>query len=99
MERKKVFTFAGAAAGVALVAWLGYQRWHDTVRQTPDWKDPQQPVEGTGGMPANGVPAAPSPTAAWYAVRPGSPGLMQAGSRIRRVYAGNLVDDPESLVR
>jgi len=98
MTRKRALTVAAVAAGVAVAAWLGYQHRHEIWRKTPAWTDPQQPVEGTAGMPANGLPAVPSPTAAWAAVRPGTP-HMQAGSRIRRTYAGNLVDDPESLVR
>jgi hypothetical protein len=51
-----------------------------------------------GGQPANNLPAVASPLASWMAVRPGTP-HMRAGSNIRRTYAGNLVDDPESLVR
>lgn len=98
MERKKALTIAAVAAGVAVAAWLGFQHRHEEWRKTPDWNDPQQPVEGTGGMPANNLPAAPTPTAAWAAVRPGTP-HMTAGSRVRRTYPGNLVDDPESLVR
>lgn len=98
MTRNRALTIAGVAAGAALVAWLAFQHKHEIWRKTPDWTDPQQPVEGTAGQPANNLPAVPSPTAAWNAVRPGTP-HMRAGSRVIRTYPGNLVDDPESLVR
>lgn len=98
MTRKQALTVAAVAAGVAVAAWLGYQHRHEIWRRTPDWNDPQQPVEGTAGEPAANLPAVASPTASWAAVRPGTP-HMTAGSRIRRTYAPNLVDDPESLVR
>lgn len=98
MDRKTGLITAGAVAGAAVAAFVIVQRRHVAQRSTPDWKDPGQPVEGTGGEPANGLPLAPSPAASWNAVRPGSPRL-QAGSRIMREYAPTLVDDPESLVR
>lgn len=98
MERRTALTVAAVAAGAAVAVWLGYQHRHEIFRRTPAWNDPQQPVEGTAGQPANNLPAVPSPLAAWAAVRPGTP-HMTAGSRIRRTYSGNLVDDPESLVR
>lgn len=99
MNRRDAIITAGAVAGAAVAVAVFIQRRHEAKRRTPDWKDPQQPVEGTGGLgEASGLPLAPSPVASWLAVRPGSP-RMQAGSHIMRSYAGNLVDDPESLVR
>jgi hypothetical protein len=98
MTRRQIIMGVAAAAGAAAAAvWLVQQR-HVAKRTTPDWKDPQQPVEGTGGQPAEGLPGLPSPAAAWNAVRPGSP-RMGAGSVVMRQYGANLVDDPESLVR
>lgn len=98
MTRRHAIMVAAAAAGAAVAAvWLVQQR-HVANRTTPDWNDPQQPVDGTGGQPAEGLPLAPSPAASWNAVRPGSP-RISAGSRIMRTYTANLVDDPESLVR
>lgn len=99
MERKKLLVTLGALAGGAAVVVFMLQRGHDRARQTPAWNDPQQPVEGTAGQPSADAPAlAPSPAAAWNAVRPGS-ARLQAGAVIRRTYAATLVDDPESLVR
>lgn len=98
MDRKHILMALGAAAGAAAaLVWLVQQR-HEAQRRTPDWKDPGQPVEGTGGQPADGLPMAPSPVASWNAVRPGSPRLG-AGSVVMRHYAPSLLDDPESLVR
>lgn len=98
MTRQHGLIAAGAVAGAAVAAfWLVQQR-HVAQRSTPDWNDPQQPVEGTGGQPADGLPLAPSPVASWNAVRPGSP-RMDGGTRIMRTYSPTLVDDPESLVR
>lgn len=98
MTRRQIIIAVAAGVGAAAAAvWLVQQR-HQAGRRTPDWRDPGQPVEGTGGQPAQGLPLAPSPAASWNAVRPGSPRLG-AGSVIMRTYAGNLVDDPESLVR
>lgn len=98
MERKHALVGLGAVAGAAAVVFIMIQRGHAKARQTPDWNDPQQPVEGVGGQPANGLPLAPSPAASWNAVRPGSP-RMGAGSVVMRNYAPSLLDDPESLVR
>jgi hypothetical protein len=98
MQRKHALIVLGAVAGAAAVVIVVMQRRHEHVRSTPDWRDPGQPVEGTGGQPAVGLPLAPSPAASWNAVRPGSPRL-DAGTRIMRDYAPTLVDDPESLVR
>jgi hypothetical protein len=99
MNRRDTILTIGAVAGAAAGLFVFIQRRHEAKRRTPDWKDPGQPVEGTGGLAqAHGIPTVPSPAASWAAVRPGSPRL-QAGSRIMRTYAGNLVDDPESLVR
>lgn len=97
MQRKHMVAL-GVAAGAAAVVVVMLQRGHERARRTPSWNDPQQPVEGTGGQPAEGLPLAPSPAASWHAVRPGSP-RMQAGSVVMRHYAPTLVDDPESLVR
>jgi hypothetical protein len=44
------------------------------------------------------VMPSPDPVASWYSVRPGS--ARPSGlSKIMRVYASTLVDDPESMVR
>ena len=98
MNRRDVIITIAAVAGAAAGVLILIQRKHVADRSTPAWTDPQQPVDGTGGQPANGLPLAPSPAASWAAVRPGSPRLG-AGSTIMRTYRGNLVDDPESLVR
>jgi len=98
MARKQLLVTLGVAAGAAAVVVIVLQRGHEQAGRTPDWHDPGQPVEGTGGQPANNLPLMPSPVASWNAVRPGSPRLS-AGSRIMRDYAPTLLDDPESLVR
>jgi hypothetical protein len=99
VNRRDTLITVGAVAGAAVGVFVFIQRRHESKRRTPDWKDPQQPVEGSGGIAeAHGLPARPSPAASWAAVRPGSPRL-EAGSRLMRTYGPNLVDDPESLVR
>jgi hypothetical protein len=100
LERKHALYALGVAAGAAAVAVVMFQRRHDATRATPDWNDPAQPIEGTGGLgQATGLPLMPSPGASWHAVRPGTP-HMRAGSRLMRDYgAATLADDPESLVR
>lgn len=98
LNRREIIIAGGAVAGAAALAFWYIQRRHVTQGRTPDWTDPRQPVEGTGGQPTTGFPATPSPMASWYAVRPGTARLC-AQSNIRRTYAATLVDDPESLVR
>jgi hypothetical protein len=99
MTRKQALIAVGAVAGAAVAVFIAIQRRHVAQRTTPDWGDPEQPVAGTSGQ-LTGMPVTPSPdpVASWYSVRPGS--ARPSGlSKIMRVYASTLVDDPESMVR
>lgn len=98
MERKHALAVGAAVAGAAALAFWWIQKQNEDARTTPDWGDPRDPATGVGGQPTSPFPAGPDPVASFHASRPGTP-HMRAGSRIKRDYAANLVDDPESLVR
>lgn len=97
MDRRKQLIIGGTIAGVVAAVVLWEINTHFVRRrETPVWTDPEQPAEGTAGLAqAIGVP---NYIAAWCAARPGDPGL-RSGSRVMRMYAPTLKDDPESVVR
>lgn len=95
MDRRKKLIIGGVVVGLLAAAVLWAIQARAAARgSTPAWTDPEQPPDGTAGMPV----VMPTSSASWGAARPGDPG-MRGGSRIMRSYAGNLVDDPESVVR
>lgn len=93
MSRRRTLLIAGGGGLVLALGLLAWQRnWRAKFGRAA-WTDPEQPPEGTAGMPVG-----PTPAATWAASRPSDPGC-RGGARIMRTYPGTLADDPDSPVR